>query len=280
MIKYSIIIPHKNSIATLKRCLHSIPLRNDIQVIVVDDNSDLPITDFKFPTNPNVEFVFTKEGKGAGYARNQGLIKAIGKWILFADADDFFEKDFIKILDDNFTSKADIVYYKTRSVISETLQDVPSRINYQKIRKIDNLRYSHVPWGKMMKREFLLKYNIKFEETFVANDAYFSVYSGINANKIEFVDKVIYISTINKNSLYHKKSLEKELIRLSVSKRINVLLRHHHLIKERICILYLICNLKQFSKNEYKKELSDYLKKESLISIIIDLYKYVRIKFI
>lgn len=277
MIRYSIIIPHKNSIETLKRCLHSIPSRDDIQVIVIDDNSDLSTTDFKFTVNPNVELVFTKEGKGAGYARNQGLIRARGKWILFADADDFFEKNFDKILDENFNSKAEIVYYKTKSVISETLQAAPNRVNYQKMRNINKLRYSHVPWGKMIRSEFISTHNIRFDETFVANDAYFSVYSGINANHIEFVDKVVYVSTINKNSLFHKKSIEKELIRLSVVKKINELLKHHHLSKQRICVLYFICNLKCFSKEEYKKELSLYLKNESIISILIDLYKYFRI---
>lgn len=93
MINYSIIIPHKNIPVLLQRCLSSIPRRNDIQVIVVDDNSDLQMVDFSsFPglEDPFVEVVFTKEGKGAGYARNIGLDKVKGKWLLFIDADDYF----------------------------------------------------------------------------------------------------------------------------------------------------------------------------------------------
>ena len=39
-INYSIIIPHKNIPELLVRCLNSIPEREDIQVIVVDDCSD------------------------------------------------------------------------------------------------------------------------------------------------------------------------------------------------------------------------------------------------
>ena len=38
-IKYSIIIPHYNTPELLLRCVTSIPERNDIQIIVVDDNS-------------------------------------------------------------------------------------------------------------------------------------------------------------------------------------------------------------------------------------------------
>ena len=45
-VKYSIIIPHKNSPDLLKRCLESIPDRTDIQVVVVDDNSSSAIIDW------------------------------------------------------------------------------------------------------------------------------------------------------------------------------------------------------------------------------------------
>ena len=36
---YTIIIPHKNIPLLLQRCLDSVPLRNDVQIIVVDDGS-------------------------------------------------------------------------------------------------------------------------------------------------------------------------------------------------------------------------------------------------
>jgi glycosyltransferase involved in cell wall biosynthesis len=45
-INYTIIIPHKNIPHLLQRCLDSIPRRNDLQIIVVDDNSDEDIVDF------------------------------------------------------------------------------------------------------------------------------------------------------------------------------------------------------------------------------------------
>ena len=63
MINYSIIIPHKNIPNLLQRCLDSIPNREDVQIIVVDDNSDPNIVDFdKFPglNRSNVEVIFTK----------------------------------------------------------------------------------------------------------------------------------------------------------------------------------------------------------------------------
>ena len=86
----------------LLRCLGSIPIREDVQVIVADDNSDITEVDdvnlFSLPEKyPHVEFIWGKNEngrKGAGYARNLGLEKAKGKWLVFADADDFFNPCF------------------------------------------------------------------------------------------------------------------------------------------------------------------------------------------
>lgn len=91
-INYSIIIPHKNSTVLLERCLKSIPCRKDVQVIVVDDNSEnqeelnAVVGGFS-----QVELILT-QGGGAGHARNEGLKYIRGKWVLFADADDFITR--------------------------------------------------------------------------------------------------------------------------------------------------------------------------------------------
>lgn len=64
MYTYNIIIPHKNSPKLLQRCLDSIPRRDDLHIIVVDDNSDSDKVDFEhFPgyDRNDVELIFTKE---------------------------------------------------------------------------------------------------------------------------------------------------------------------------------------------------------------------------
>ena len=121
---YTIIIPHKNAPLLLQRCLDSIPFRDDIQIIVVDDDSSSDVVDFMdFPgsSREDVEIIFTKEGKGAGYARNCGLLHARGKWLLFADADDFYKESLLLSLDPYIDATFDIVYFGADSVNSETL---------------------------------------------------------------------------------------------------------------------------------------------------------------
>lgn len=43
---FTLIIPHKNVPDLLQRCIKSLPERNDMQVVIVDDNSDPEQVDF------------------------------------------------------------------------------------------------------------------------------------------------------------------------------------------------------------------------------------------
>ena len=111
-ILYSIIIPHKNSPELLKRCIGSIPPRDDVQVIVVDDNSDPEIVDFKkIQFTRDVEVYGVDYSRWGGHARNIGLSKAIGKWILFSDCDDYFEDGFLDVLDKYSNENFDVIFY-------------------------------------------------------------------------------------------------------------------------------------------------------------------------
>lgn len=95
MINYSFIIPHKNSPQLLNRCVNSIPRRDDVEIIVVDDNSDPNVVDwksFKFDDTRCLTLIQDHSCKGAGNARNVGIDNAHGRWLLFADADDYYEK--------------------------------------------------------------------------------------------------------------------------------------------------------------------------------------------
>lgn len=130
---FSIIIPHFDIPDLLMRCLKSIPVSKDIQVIVVDDNSpdaDTYLERYPELSRPYLEFIRTTKGGGAGYARNIGLDHATGKWLLFADADDFFVEDMYDIISSNTDSKADVIYFKKESVLSENIFQKTDRCIY------------------------------------------------------------------------------------------------------------------------------------------------------
>jgi len=94
MRNLSIIIPHYNTPELLYKLIDSIPQSPDVQIIVVDDNSNHHLqilTELQKKYCDLVQFYTNNtRRKGAGTCRNIGLQHADGKWILFADADDFF----------------------------------------------------------------------------------------------------------------------------------------------------------------------------------------------
>jgi len=210
---YTIIIPHKNIPDLLIRCLDSIPEREDTQIIIIDDNSDSTVVDFNnFPGRDriNTEIIFSKEGKGAGYARNLGLsyIKE-SKWISFIDADDFFSENANGLMDKYVICDADIVFFALDTVFSDSL--LPSNRKVNRNNKFDKaietcdydiLRYKmYGPTTKFISFKLIKENNIKFDEVYVANDVMFTIKIGY-FSKIILTDlNVLYIATEREGSL-------------------------------------------------------------------------------
>lgn len=182
---FSIIIPHYNNVTDLSRCLNSIPVRDDVEVIIVDDNSDPDKVDFDhFPglNRADTMVVFSKaeKGKGPGYARNVGLDLAIGKWVVFSDSDDYFLPDFNVALDHYFDSDADVVFFrcKKQSLNGEisSYQMVNNLIDEaERVGIPDPIAYEFpCPWGKFIRRDFLNDNKIRFKVITGGDDIYFS----------------------------------------------------------------------------------------------------------
>lgn len=235
---YSIIIPHKNIPQLLERCLASIPIYDDIQIIIVDDNSSPTEVDFThFPGfgKKNVEIYFPKEGKGAGYARNIGISHATGKWIIFADADDYFNDCFKEVLRLYTDRDYDVILFPFKTVNSETLQDeqresdMNLRILSDQYNNSEKLILTATPWSKIIKRELIRINQIRFDEIPYANDNMFGVKVGATAKHILVDTKHhIYTLTVRNNSLITNRSKEALRCRLHVSINYNQYLKKNH----------------------------------------------------
>lgn len=216
---YSIIIPHKDIPQLLQRCLDSIPVRDDVEIIIVDDNSSPQVVDFNhFPgkDRPNATVIFDKSGKGAGRARNVGIDHAKGKWLIFADADDFFCDEFNEILDRFFTDEADVLYFKHRSVLSNNINIETDRF-YESNKIISDTSLSieeretfircrhNCPVAKFVKRNVVVENNLRYEECKYANDVVFNITLGCIAKKIRLIDEVLYVMTDRDGSLTSRK---------------------------------------------------------------------------
>jgi len=205
--KYSIIIPHYNIPDLLMRCLKSIPVMEEIEVIVVDDNSPDAATYIeKYPelSRPHLAFIRTTKGGEAGYARNVGMEHARGNWLLFADADDLFVDNMYDIISQWFDSDADVVFFKNRIVSSDYLNHVFSGMNVyndciDKCITLGDERFVRlmfdVPWGKLIKSNFVENRGFRFDEVTYGNDAFFSFCTGYYARKVDATDTILYVHT-------------------------------------------------------------------------------------
>ena len=115
----TIIVPHYNTPDSLLKLLNNIPVREDIEVIVVDDNSNVSLDELEkqIKNFPMVQLLVNDSGvKGAGASRNIALRQAAGQWILFADADDFFTDNWFQEVSGYFNSEYDMVYFPPTSM--------------------------------------------------------------------------------------------------------------------------------------------------------------------
>ena len=107
VMKVSLIIPVYNVEAYLDRCLKSVEQQTytEAEVIIVNDGStdnSYKIIDDYVARNNNF-FTYKIENSGLGGARNYGLTKATGDYIVFLDSDDYIATDCLE----KFVAKAE-----------------------------------------------------------------------------------------------------------------------------------------------------------------------------
>lgn len=235
MIDYSIIIPQKNSLNTLPRLLESIPNSKKIEIIICD-NSETPITKDDIKSDKSYTLVHADSKRYAGGARNEGLKRATGKWLVFADADDFFTPNAFEIFDKYVNTDYDLIYFKVAGVYDDTM--APSDRGNLYNNRIDSYmdgtiteRYLRVhfdiPSCKMVKRSLVEENKIKFDEVIAANDSFFSMLVGFYAKKIAADKGVVYYLTTNKGSLTRRRNIMVTESRYLVGLRKNQFMREH-----------------------------------------------------
>lgn len=168
----SIIIPVYNTEPFLKRCINSILNQSfrDYQLLLVNDGStdnSLAICN-EFASSDSRITVIDSVNKGSSSARNLGLDKATGDWIIHFDSDDWLEPDMLQILYNKaIETNSDIVacgYYLDDGMGSKNVRLYPYDKTEKRndIYRVDSL-FSAV-WNKLVKKELYDKYHIRFVE--------------------------------------------------------------------------------------------------------------------
>ena len=138
-MKFSIIIPCYNAAGTIERALDSLTLQvfNNWEVICIDDCSKDNTADvIKAYSDKHKEARITllcnEKNSGPGVSRNNGIAIAKGDYLMFLDADDYYDLSTFDVLNSEIAqTDADIVFYGCNQIIGKTVRKRPveSRIN-------------------------------------------------------------------------------------------------------------------------------------------------------
>ena len=233
-----IIIPIYNARKTLELTLMSIKLQtiiDKINIYLIDDNSS---EDYKDILNKykdmNIIYIKLDKNNGPAVARQKGIEMSSSKYIMFIDADDLLnDADSIKKLYNKIEEDYDYV--------------VGITIDEKQNTQIMNESDLH---GKIYKREFLLKNNIKFNNTRVHEDNYFNNLVLLCEPKQKELLENIYIYVDNKDSITNinkEKEFENLEIYISNIKEIIEEATTRNIEKDLI-IKYLIMKLKYINR--------------------------------
>ena len=233
-----IIIPVYNARKTLELTLMSIKLQtiiNKINIYLIDDDSS---EDYKDILNKykdmNIIYIKLDKNNGPAVARQKGIEMSSSKYIMFIDADDLlYDADSIKKLFNKIEEDYDYV--------------VGITIDEKQNTQIMNESDLH---GKIYKREFLLKNNIKFNNTRVHEDNYFNNLVLLCEPKQKEILEKIYIYVDNKDSITNinkEKEFENLEIYISNIKEIIEEATKRN-IEKYLIIKYLIMKLKYINR--------------------------------
>ena len=189
MNKIDIIIPIYNSKDTLEKTLISIERQNildKIEIYLIDDYStDNYESILNRYNNLNIHYHKLDKNVGPGLARQKGIDISNNKYIFFLDSDDeIFLPDSLEKLYNEIEKGFDVVVSNTK---------------YEKINEIYN--NSGDLHGKLYLRDFIIKNDIKFNNTRYHEDNAFHNLVIVHGANTSFIKNITYLYSHNINSL-------------------------------------------------------------------------------
>ena len=310
--KISIIIPIYNSEKYIENCLNSLINQTfkNFEIICVNDGStDNTLKILKFFEKQDKRIhVYNQNNKGAGIARNYGMEKSKGEYLMFLDSDDIFENImleelYLKIKNNdleivicnsiNFENNN----WKKKKIIKKFYDDILYNETFSSFDIFNDFfnKFIWWPWDKIYKKKYIENLGIKFQNLKSTNDLFFVASAVVASKKISFLDKILINHRIGMKSsisntrdkswdnfYYALKELKKFIKEKGLYKRfkkdfINYVasfsLWHLETINNTFCLLYQ--NLKKNWWNEFgvNKHNKDYFYNKNIFYKVNDTLK-------
>lgn len=211
-MKVSIIIPVYNVEKYIERCINSVIRQTytNIECIIVDDcctDNSIRICEYIINNyNGPISFLILRhqQSEGPSGARNTGTDAATGEYIFYLDSDDEITEDCIRLLH-SAVIKYPQVEIVQGSTISEKNTDYYSLNRYNQIEYINNNNWIRQEffkinksfpvdvWNKLILKEFITRYNIRFKDGIIHEDQLWSYDVMTKLQNLCFVHSNTYI---------------------------------------------------------------------------------------
>lgn len=222
--KISIIVPVYKVEKELDRCVQSLIKQTyeNLEIILVDDGSPdhCPELCEQYAVKDKRICVIHKENGGLSDARNEGLKRATGEYVLYVDSDDYIELDSCeRLVNATHGDKVDVV---VGNAIMEKLDSIemmihsatPNGILYDAkefVKRAIRASQFYAPaWLNMYRRDFLLKNKLFFKVGIYYEDMQMLPRVFLRAKKVACIDGVFYHYIVRENSIMTSKKDEKK----------------------------------------------------------------------
>lgn len=222
--KVSVIVPVYNAGEYIGQMLDSVlgQSMQEIEIICVNDGSTDNSGEIirSFMDRDSRIMLLEQPNINAGAARNQGLLHARGKYVVFWDADDQFHRRALELMCRKMQrTQADICVcgvcefvqggkmYEADGYLKTEF--IPDKDPFNKFDLRDTIFNfgSNMVWNKMFRRKFLVSHQLRFQEIRQANDTAFVMKAMFVADRITYVDRYLAFYRVdNADSLTMKSS--------------------------------------------------------------------------
>lgn len=194
-MKFSIIMPIYNVEKYLEKAIKSVLSQTykDFELLLIDDGStdNSACIAQNYTKDKRVNYFYKKNG-GLSDARNFGVLKSKGSYILFLDSDDYYEVDLLnKINEVTVKKQYDLIHYLVKEVDENYFLKSIDAINKTgEITLEEFYSYEHceTAWSNAYKSSFYKKNNFNFSKGKIHEDFGLIPYIAAKSSHIYLLD--------------------------------------------------------------------------------------------
>lgn len=219
----SVIVPVFNVENEIDRCVKSIITQTyqNLEILLIDDGSTdhcPDICDQHAKEDSRIR-VFHKKNGGLSDARNFGLSKAQGDYILFVDSDDYIQNDACEKLIHLTANGVDIVVGECRQIKNSivTYQKHSNIVPFKKysskeyiISSIKKNELFFPIWLNLYRKDFLIQNNLFFKKGYYFEDMEFTIRFWLNNPIVVYLNYPFYNYVIRSGSIMTSSAKEKK----------------------------------------------------------------------